>query len=289
MARLVQLHWGLAGVTVSPLGGGMNSETWLVRAGNCTYVAKRVAPPDVGQLDAGCAVAERLGGAGYATGRPLRTMSGSLVALGERLALLEYVSGRELVGGTSEEQRWIGRTLAGVHSAGDPVSDGPGSTGFFDWLSPSAPGVDAHPWLAQAIEAARVATDRLAVTWSVLHTDPAPEAFRRDDATGTTGLIDWTGAQRGPVLYDVASAVMYLGGPERAAAFLDAYFAASPLGPGELRHLSAFRRFRFAVQGAYFARRLAARDLTGIAGQEDNWRGLDDARRGLAELTGPER
>ena len=56
-----------------------------------------------------------------------------------------------------------------------------------------------------------------------------------DDDTGVTGLIDWTGSTRGPVLYDVASTVMYLGGPERAAAFLAAYRGE---GPHALWHFS---------------------------------------------------
>ena len=118
----------------------------------------------------------------------------------------------------------------------------------------------------------------------MLHTDPAPEAFLYDEATGTTGLIDWAGSRRGPVLYDVASTVMYLGGPERGASFLGAYAAAGPLGADELRHLDVFRRFRWAVQAAYFAGRLATNDLTGITGRRDNERGLEDARRGLAAL-----
>lgn len=292
LVRLLRLHWGLTPATVSPLGGGMNSETWLVRARDSSYVAKRVAPSDVAQLDAGCAVAERLARAGLTTGRPVRTVHGTHVAPDEPLALLAHVPGRELEGTTGEEQRWIGRTLAEVHAAGPLVS---GTTAraavepFFDWLSPSAPGVSAHPWLPPAIEAARSTVDRLTVVWSVLHTDPAPEAFRHDDATGTTGLIDWTGACHGPVLYDVASAVMYLGGPHRAGAFLDAYSAASPLDPAELRHLDAFRRFRWVVQAAYFARRLSTHDLTGVSGQTENERGLDNARRGLAELSRPGR
>ncbi|MFC8800461.1 phosphotransferase [Promicromonospora sp. NPDC057138] len=119
--------------------------------------------------------------------------------------------------------------------------------------------------------------------------------MRHPRHSGTTtppeppGLIDWAGACGGPVLYDVASAVMYLGGPQRAGAFLDAYSAASPLDPAELRHLDAFRQFRWAVQAAYFARRLSAHDLTGVSDQSDNQRGLDDARRGLAGLSSPAR
>jgi homoserine kinase type II len=145
--------------------------------------------------------------------------------------------------------------------------------------------VAAGDWLVAAIEAVRAETNPLALTWSVLHTDPAPEAFVHDDATGVTALIDWAGARRGPVLYDVASAVMYLGGREHASAFLDAYRAHGPLPDEELQHLDAFSRLREAVQGVYFAGRVAAGDLTGGIEDADNQKGLSDARRRL-ELLG---
>ena len=127
-------------------------------------------------------------------------------------------------------------------------------------------------------------TDPLDLTWSVLHTDPAPEAFVRDDEAGVTGLIDWTGARRGPVLYDVASAVMYLGGTDHAAAFLRAYASRGPVEAQELRHLDALRRFREVVQGVYFAGRLATDDLTGGIDPAENEQGLADARRRLGAL-----
>ena len=200
------------------------------------------------------------------------------------LALLEHVPGRELDGETDEEQGWIAHTLAGVHRAGGP-SLGPSTATFMtDWLDPELPGVTAHPWLVAAVERVRAETDPLAVTWSVLHTDPSPEEFLHDDATGVTGLVDWTGARPGPVLYDVASAVMYLGGPEHAGAFLTAYEAAGPVGGDELQHLDAFRRLREAIQGTYFARRLATHDLTGGIDHAENQKGLGDARRRLGAL-----
>ena len=136
-----------------------------------------------------------------------------------------------------------------------------------------------HPWLVAAIDAVREETDGLSLTWSLLHTDPLPGAFIHDDRTGVTGLIDWAGARRGPVLYDVASAVMYLGGLAYASTFLAAYESEGPLGAGELAHLGAFSRFREAVQGAYFAERLATDDLTGGVDRAENEKGLSDARR----------
>lgn len=272
------------GATVTPLGGGMNSETWLVEHEGSTYVAKAVSPAAAADLVAGGEVATVLAEAGFVTGHPVPTSDGRMLMTEPALALLRHVPGRGLDGETDEEQDWIASTLAGVHSATHPTLGPSTATFALDWLSPQMPGVEAHPWLMAAIEAVRVETEPLTVTWSVLHTDPAPEAFIHDDRSGVTGLIDWTGARPGPVLYDVASAVMYLGGTEHASAFLSAYLSQGPLQVDEMQHLDAFRRFREAVQGAYFARRLASNDLTGGIEQADNEKGLNDARRRLGAL-----
>lgn len=283
ISSLLDRHWGLTTVDVRPLSGGMNSQTWLVRHANATYVAKRVAPSALHQLAAGGRIAADLAEAGLVTGRPVPTRDGQLVVAGDALTLLEFVPGRELDGQTDQEQRWIADMLGRVHTLGAPSSQ-PRTSTFFAWLNPEAPGVDAQPWLAAAISAIRAETDPLDLTWSTLHADPAPEAFRRHDASGVTGLIDWTDAQRGPILYDIASAVMYLDGPLNAVPFLEAYRACGPLGTEELQHLDTFRRFRWAVQAVYFLGRLASNDLTGIQDQTDNDRGFADARHGLAEL-----
>jgi Ser/Thr protein kinase RdoA (MazF antagonist) len=284
IAELLDRLWGMHASEVNRLGGGMNSETWLVEHEGSLYVAKRVSPSAVADLLAGCEVAARLAEEGFLTGPPVRMVDGRVVATEHALALLEYVPGRELDGDSDEEQRWIAHTLAGVHRAGSPAGGPSTATFMTDWLAPELPGVEAHPWLAQAVEAVRAESDHLEVTWSVLHTDPSPEAFRHDDSTGVTGLVDWTGARRGPVLYDVASAVMYLGGPETATAFLTMYAAGGPLEEDEMRHLDAFQRFRQAIQGTYFARRLATDDLTGGVDRTENEKGLDDARRRLGAL-----
>ena len=247
-------------------------------------MAKSVGSTEVADLVAGSEVATRLAAAGFATGTPVPTRDGQLVLAQHALALLEHVPGRELEGGTDEEQEWIAGTLAGVHIAGEPAK-GPSTASFaLDWLSSRMPGADAHPWLEAAVEAVRVETDPLTVTWSLLHTDPLPGAFIHDDQTGVTGLIDWAGARRGPVLYDVASAVMYLGGTGAASAFLSTYERRGPLAAPEMQHLDAFRRFREAVQGVYFAGRMATNDLTGGIDPAENAKGLDDARCRLGAL-----
>ena len=283
-AELLDEFWGMQSARVRPLRGGINSETWLVEHQEATYVAKRVSRAATADLVAGCRVAALLSEAGFVTGRPVPTSDGRLVVTEHALALLEYVPGRELAGETGADQRCMGGTLAGIHLAGGPAP-GPGVATFMtEWLAPELPGLQAHPWLVGAVKAVRAETDPLKVTWSMLHTDPSPEAFVHNDSTGVTGLIDWTGARRGPILYDVASAVMYLGGPEHATAFLTTYATEGPLGEAEMQHLDAFRRFREAIQGAYFAGRLAANDLTGGIDQAENEKGLDDARRRLGVL-----
>jgi len=55
------------------------------------------------------------------------------------------------------------------------------------------------------------------LSWGLLHADPAPEHFRLDPSSGRCGLIDWSVALEGPLLYDLASAVMYVGARTTAA------------------------------------------------------------------------
>ncbi len=280
-------HWGLEAPSVTPLGGGMNSETWLVQHAGVTYVAKSVASDAVADLVAGAEAATALAAAGLVTGRPIPTRDGDLLARDAGLALLEHVPGRELEGESENDQRWIAQTLAAVHAASDPAI-GPSTSAFgVEWLSLAAPGVSDHPWLVSAIKAVREETSGLSLTWSLLHTDPVPGAFIHDDRTGVTGLIDWAGARRGPVLYDVASAVVYLGGREHASTFLSTYESEGPLPQEEMAHLGEFSRFREVVQGAYFAQRLATNDLTGGIDASENEKGLSDARRRLGDLGAP--
>ena len=80
-------------------------------------------------------------------------------------------------------------------------------------------------------------TDRL--TYGVLHGDPAPEIFLVDPATGRAGLLDCGASGTGPLLYDVAAAVVYAGGTETSAELLDGYLAAGPVGRGRAARRAA--------------------------------------------------
>ena len=278
---LLERYWGLVDAKLEPLSDGINSETWLVRHGGLAYVAKQVAPAQLDDLVSGCEVAADLARSGLTTGAPVRTSDGRLLVHEHRLALLEHVPGAPLDGDTDDDQRLIGATLAAAHVAGGPPTIRPVSPFMGEWL---AMDVTGHRWLVRLVAAVRAETDRLSVTWSTVHTDPAPEHFLHDPATGVTGIIDWAGARQGPVLYDLASAAMYVGGSARAGSLIDAYVAEAALAPGEIEHLDAFRRLREAIQGVYFARRLETDDLTGMTDRAENEKGLADARRRAADL-----
>jgi Ser/Thr protein kinase RdoA (MazF antagonist) len=124
------------------------------------------------------------------------------------------------------------------------------------------------------------------MTWGLLHADPAPEAFRLEPSTGQCGVIDWSYALHGPLLYDLASAVMYVGGLGRADTLVSAYLDAGILRADEAaRGLSHMLKFRWAVQANYVAWRIAENNLTGISGPQGNEQGLEDARLALSALS----
>lgn len=290
VARCLAEHWGLRDVTVEPHHGGMNSHTWYVTGGGARWVAKAVSASLQAQFTAGLAVASVLDSAGIPAGAPVPARDGRAVIVVDRhaLALLTLVDGVGLTGTGDGNQRLIGATLSRVHRAlaGVAVRD----TEDFRPIDPEAAHLDVRPWVRPAVVAAVEAWERIppaSITAGLLHSDPCPQAFRFDQRTGACGLIDWGSAIRGPLTYDLASAVMYVGGIDRGRDLVDVYLAGgSPLPAAEVeRTLLVMIRFRWAVQAEYFARRLAIGDLTGIESQAQNEEGLEDARQGLGVVS----
>jgi Ser/Thr protein kinase RdoA (MazF antagonist) len=285
--RVLRDAWSLSDVALTALDGGMNSRTWLTTRARRRWVVKAVPSGSSSRFVSGLAVAELVDRAGTPSGAPVRTRDDRVaVSVADHtVALLTWVPGEPLAGRTASERRLIGATLGRVHAAlrGRSV---PGAERFH-WVDPAAPHLDLAGWIRPAVEAALARYDTLAATGltrGLLHTDPAPEAFRLDARTMTCGLIDWDSGLEGPLLYDLASAVMYAGGPGRAADLVDAYVATGSLDRAEVdRGLGVMLAFRWAVQADYFARRIVAGDLTGIRSAADNDAGLEDARRSLDE------
>ena len=272
--------WGLTDATIARHRGGMNSATWFVTAGERRWVAKSVPAQAARRLRAGLAVAAAVQRAGIPAGAPMPTVDGELVAdLDDYpVALLAFVPGVPLTGG---DQSLIGTTLARVHNAlaGVIVDD----VEQFHWVDSAADHLAVRPWIRESVAAAVETLDEVGPR-GLLHTDPAPEAFRLDRDGGVCGLIDWSIGLYGPLLYDIASAVMYAGGPSRAGALLCAYLDHTDLVEEAVIEtgLPSMVRFRWAVQADYFAQRIATGDLTGIASAGENEKGLEDARRALA-------
>jgi Ser/Thr protein kinase RdoA (MazF antagonist) len=282
--------WGLLEPRIASHDRGMNSQTWFVSQGQVRYVAKAVPAEAHRRFVSGLAVASIVQAAGIPSGAAMPTRDGRLFVQldGHTLALLGFVNGAALLGQDRTEQWLIGATLARAHRAliGQRVPE----TDRFHWLDPSAEHLGIRDWVRPAVVDALACWERLppdSLTWGLLHTDPAPEAFLHDADTGACGLIDWDTGMVGPLMYDLASAVMYVGGPDHAAAVIDAYLEHGLLDRAEVdRTLEAMLRLRWAVQADYFARRLRANDLTGIEGPPGNEQGLEDARLALIRDSG---
>jgi homoserine kinase type II len=278
-------EWGLPEARLTRLDGGLGSRTWIVDDAGRRWVLKAVAPGLGMNLAGGLVVARRLDLAGIPAGAPEPTRAGDLTASvgGHRLGLLAWVPGEPLTGADKGERRLIGSTLGRVHLAlsGEVVT----ATQRFHWVDPAARHLSVRPWLRPAVASAVAAMARPGLrAWStgLLHADPAPGAFRLDPVTGRCGVIDWSTALYGPLLYDLASAAMFLGGLDSAAEMTEAYLATGVLSRAETEEgLALMLRFRWAVQADYFARRIAGNDLTGIAGPQDNEKSLEDSRRAL--------
>lgn len=286
VASRLRADWGLGPLSVTALPGGMNSHTWLATDGTTRWIAKSVPADDARRFLAGLRVAAAVEAAGIPAGAPVPRPGGRLTADqdGRTMALLTFVDGSGLTGEYEGEQRLIGTVLARVHRAlrgADVLAEE-----RFHWLHAEADHLGLRPWLGPAVADAIATWEGLppeSLTWGLLHSDPAPEAFLRS-TDGDCGLIDWDRALIGPLMYDLASAVMYVGGPARGGVLIEAYAAVGGIGRAEIeRTLAPMGRLRWAVQADYFARRIVANDMTGIADPIENEQGLEDARVALAD------
>lgn len=277
----VEAGWGRAVRLITPSEPGMNSYTAIVELDLGRFAAKWVRTSSTGALDAGSDIARRLSRYGIATGAPLITSAGALShpTVGGSLALLRYVPGRPLTGTNTQEQTMMADILARVHAVDSGTRAEPFMADLLELVH------DVEPWIRPSFRAVLAEQAQLsALTWGTLHTDSAHEAFRYDEQGDQVGLIDWSGATEGPLLYDVALALMYLGGRSNSAVFWKVYRDSSPAPETELiEYIAAFTRLRAAVQAARFSMRVATADPIGIADQSENVKGLRDARRMLID------
>lgn len=265
ISSALRTEWHRIASDVSVLPTGLMSQAWSVSAGPEQLVVRLVDRSQRQRLEVGAAAAEHLLERGVEIGRPVRTLTGGLTvetAAGS-LSMQCHVPGRALDGRDPVDQQWWGDRLGTAHHA-LRTFEHPGLRPW-NWLHLEAPHLAVQQWLRPAVADAVGAMTRLTVTdqltYGVLHGDPSPNGFVVDPATGRAGLLDWGPCGTGPLVYDVAAAVVYAGGLAAASEFIDGYLAAGPVHRDELdAALPVLLRFRWAVQADWLARRLAATD-----------------------------
>jgi Ser/Thr protein kinase RdoA (MazF antagonist) len=252
-------QWHLSPSDMTVLPPTVMSRGWEFTAGGEVYVTRLVDLALRQSVEAGLAVATHLRACRIDAGEPVRTLGGALTVATPHgvLAVLRRLPGRRLDGRDPVDQQWWGERLGAVHRCLQHFRH----PGLRPWqlLDTDAEHLDAEPWLRETVTAAVAAATRLAVTdrltYGVLHGDPSPEIFVLDASTGRSGLLFCGASGTGPLVYDVAAAVAYAGGPEHAGEFLDGYLAAGPVGGDELdAALPVLLRLRWAVQAVRAAR-----------------------------------
>jgi homoserine kinase type II len=275
---------------LTPLEAGAGCRTWQVSLGDTAYLARLTLAGDRSRVEAGLAAVEHLCERGLALGTPVRAVDGALTAVVDEgiLALHRHVPGRPLEAVDPLDQQWWGDLLGTVHRELNGF-DHPGLTRWH-WVRPEAAHLDLEPWLRRAVADAVAALTKLTVTdqltYGVLHGDPTAGCFRIDVDTGRTGLVQWGPAATGPLVYDLAAAVLDAGGPATATELLDGYAAAGPVARDEIEAtLPVLLRFRWAVLADRCARRLAASARAEEAADLDGERAaLAAARDALAAV-----
>jgi Ser/Thr protein kinase RdoA (MazF antagonist) len=278
--------------SVTPLGGGWNSTTWLVVTADGRYVAKLVDPLDADGLISGLRLAEFAAGRGLACGAPVRTRSGELTVPlpAGVLALLRYVPGTPPDLSVPDQVRRAGRVLARAHHVlrHCPVGEDPRYRWPWQWVTRC---LDTIAMPAEVNAAARdtwreivrtVDEHRLSI--SLIHADPGPEGFLLNDVdTGRDGLIDWATALRGPLLYDLASFAVITrpAGPQVSQWFIDGYTDEMPQIGSQIAHLDCLVRARWVANTIYFCSRIERGINRGSDSPAANEDGLTAAYLGM--------
>ncbi len=289
LRALLKSHWGVRDVHACvPQAEAWNSHVWLVEHGDGQRLVVKAAEQG-SQLRSGLMVAQEVDKRGIPSGVAQQTAGGALTVPvdGWEVALLAYVPGRPLDSSSLQDAELWGTTLGRLHHVLFEL-DAPEGTDRWPWSWPDAdhdclarlPDVRAAVYEA-VLEAQRVA-DRDLLTTGMLHADPGPANFRVD--ADRVGVIDWGQATWGPLLYDVASMLVFhewFGGNIHSETMLRHYVRSSPIRAQELDLLNIFKRLRWAANAWWFAWRIVADDQTGMSSPAANHGGLAEAMTAL--------
>jgi homoserine kinase type II len=265
---VLRTGWQRVARELIPLPTGPGVWAWEIRVDEQRFVLRMAPRADRRRIEAGLAAVEHLCARRLPASHPVRTADGALTGAVDDavLALLRPVSGRPLEADDPLDQQWWGDLLGRIHSE-LTAFEHPGLLPWH-WVRPEAGHLDLEPWLRPAVSGAVAAVTKLTVTdqltYGVLHGAPTARTFRIDVATGRTGLTGWGPAATGPLVYDLAAAVIDAGGQEAATELVDGYLAAAPPSRDEIdAALPVVLRSCWAVQADRCARRLATAFGTG--------------------------
>jgi Ser/Thr protein kinase RdoA (MazF antagonist) len=253
--------WHVAPIDCVPIDDVPGSR-WSVTIDEDRYIVRVGADAHRGDLIASLTVAGALAAAGVPIGEPVRTADGALTAttgIGE-MALVHDVPGRPLDPADPLDQQWWGDLLGRAHAA---LRHTAATTHDRLALPASGPHLDVAGWLRPALLDVVAAVTRLTVTdqltYGLLHGSPGPDSFRIDPGTGRVSLTAWGAPLHGQLVYDLAVAVRYAGGIERADELIDGYAASGPVGRDEIAvALPTMLRLHWALVADSHARALAA-------------------------------
>ena len=281
-------------LTIHQLEGGFTSEVWLVEAKGERFIAK-YAYQSQRDFEGGLYAAELAEQCGITSGAPLRTKEGAISLLvegphgqSEPLAVLQFVAGEALQMSEPDAASLYGQLLGRMQRI---FLDGFGEryiANLFDFLLEEDPAIAAQPGLVrlihQSVEATRHYESQHTVTYGVIWGDRME--IVRQKQTSRVGVIDWGTIEYGPLLFDVALAVLWLF-PEESAAyeeFLRAYLVEAPISESELAGLNYYKALLWARQARYFAYRVAAHVMLGDANPDGNAESLARSRQELEQL-----
>ena len=190
-------------------------------------------------FEAGLCAAEHVDASGVGAGRPVRAADGALTTrAGEGvLALLRLVPGRPLRADDPLDQSWWGGALGAAHRSLRRFVH-PDLAKFQAVATAPGPHLAMEPWLGPAVAETAAVVRRIMVTdqltYGVRHGAPAAARFRLDSATGRVGLVGWAAAATGPLLYDLAHAVLCAAAAGAGTeALVEAYVRAGPVPADE--------------------------------------------------------
>ncbi|MDP9791888.1 homoserine kinase type II [Catenuloplanes nepalensis] len=235
----VRRAWHQPVADIRAICRGVHASRWEATAGDHRFTLTRAPAKARASLAAGLSALDRLIERGIGASRAERTVHGTLTVetAVSVLALGRRAEGRPLHPADPVDARWWGCLLGAAHRALDGF-DHPGLHHPAGWhgLDPGAPHLP--PETRDAVARAVAAVTRLCVTdrltYGVLHRDPSAPLFLIDPATGRTGVLGWGPAGTGPLVYDLAAAVVAADGPEATAELVDAYARAGPVHRDEI-------------------------------------------------------